>query len=328
MIALHGGLTLKQQTRVFEHSDARRFIVATNVAETSITIPGITVVIDTGLERRNVYHQGRGFLTLSVIAQDSADQRAGRAGRTQAGTCFRLWAKHGRLAVRTIPEIHREDLSTLILAAASCGEPPEDLPFLDPPKDYALENATKTLRLLGALTDSGTLTSKGKQLFRIPLDPRLGRLLLEGQDQGTLYDVLPLIAALSVGRPLFHAHRPTYEEDDLQAGGCDARALIRAVRDGHVTQNKLMKEALFEARKTLMHLEAEWAPKTSELGMQERNKRLARTLLAAWPDAGYIARKRKRTVHWTNGGRRCNWQVNLPLTPTQWSIVSHWIPAP
>ena len=79
-------------------------------------------------------------------------------------------------------------------------------------------------------------------------------------------------------------------------------ALIRAVRDGHVTQNKLMKEALFEARKTLMHLEAEWAPKTSELGMQERNKRLARTLLAAWPDAGYIARKRKRTVHWTNGG--------------------------
>ena len=211
--------------------------------------------------------------------------------------------KHGRLAVRTIPEIHRE----LIDAHIGCHRvSPRKMPFLDPPKDYALENATKTLRLLCALTDSGTLTSKGKKLFRVPIDPRLGRLLLEGQDQGTLYDVLPLIAALSVGRPLFQAHRPTYEEDDLQAGGCDARALIRAVRDGHVTQNKLMKEALFEARKTLMHLEAEWAPKTSELGMQERNKRLARTL-AAWPDAGYIVASESVPYTGRMEGRRCNW---------------------
>lgn len=302
VLSLHGGLTLKQQASVFKTSSGRRFIVATNVAETSITLPGVTVVIDTGLERRNVYHRGRGYLTLSVIAQDSADQRAGRAGRTQPGTCYRLWAQHGRLAPRTVPEIHREDLSTLLLAAASCGESSTSLPFLDPPKDYALDNAMKTLRLLDALTPTGALTAKGKHLFRVPLDPRLGRLLIEAKTQNTLHDVLPLIAALSVGRPLFLPRRPQHEEDDFQASGCDAWALIRAVRHGIPTQNALFAEPLAEARRTLKHLETEWPPSPSSLPFAIRNAKLGHTLLCAWPDAAYVARRRKRSISWSNGG--------------------------
>jgi ATP-dependent helicase HrpB len=121
VMELHGGLSLAVQSRVFENGDRRRVILATNVAETSITVPGIGVVIDSGLVRQTRYHAGRGFLSLVSIAEDSAEQRAGRAGRTQAGVCYRLWSDSAKLAPATLPEIRRESLVPMVLAAAACG---------------------------------------------------------------------------------------------------------------------------------------------------------------------------------------------------------------
>ena len=120
-LTLHGGLTLDEQARVFEPAQKRKVILCTNVAETSLTVPGVGVVIDSGLVRRTRYHQGRGFLTLMPIADDSAEQRAGRAGRTAPGVCYRLWSQATRLSPSTPPEVHRESLVPLVLGAAGAG---------------------------------------------------------------------------------------------------------------------------------------------------------------------------------------------------------------
>ena len=129
VMPLHGGLSLSEQSRIFKRGRKRRVILATNVAETSLTVPGVGVVIDSGLVRQTRYVRDRGFLTLVPVAMDSADQRAGRAGRLAAGVCIRLWSEAAQLEARTPPEIHRESLVPLLLAAAAQGERCAELPF-------------------------------------------------------------------------------------------------------------------------------------------------------------------------------------------------------
>jgi len=150
-LPLHGGLSLDQQARVFRPTRRRKVILSTNVAETSLTIPGVGVVIDSGLVRRTQYHRGRGFLTLTPVALDAAEQRAGRAGRTAPGVCYRLWDRAAQLAPRTPPEVARESLVPLLLGAAACDARPEDLRWLDPPPAHAVEAARRDLFDLGPL---------------------------------------------------------------------------------------------------------------------------------------------------------------------------------
>ncbi len=227
VLPLHGGLTLTDQRRVFRPGDRRRVVLATNVAETSLTIPGVGVVVDSGLVRRTRYRGGRGHLALLPIAADSADQRAGRAGRLGPGRAVRLWPESVRLDARTPPEIHRESIVPLLLAAAACGHPDLSLPWLDPPTRHAVAVAREQLQALGALDEAGAVTPRGHRLFALPVDPRLGRLLVEGEARGLGDVVLPLVAGLSCSRRLFLG-RPDDPEDDLREAGCDAVALVRA----------------------------------------------------------------------------------------------------
>ena len=118
---LHGGLSLKEQSRVFAPSSHQKVVLTTNVAETSLTVPGVRWVVDSGLVRQTRYRAGRGYLTLCAVAADSAAQRAGRAGRTAPGHCIRLWSKSAQLDRMTLPEIHRESLTPLVFAAAAVG---------------------------------------------------------------------------------------------------------------------------------------------------------------------------------------------------------------
>lgn len=300
---LHGGLSLEQQSRAFAPSSRRKVVVATNVAETSITIPGIGVVIDSGLVRRTRYHQGRGYLTLVPIADDSAQQRAGRAGRTGPGLCLRLWSPSAKLAPTTPPEVYRESLVPLILASAACGASIDELAFLDPPKDHAVEAATGELRALGALDASSRLTPCGRELFGLPLDPWLGRLLVQARTDGTLDDVIDLVSALEVGRPLFQGPRPEDEADDLRRSGCDATALIRAVRVGRAAKHRLSGVALREARGTQRRLRRAFGLRaTRDPDAAIDRKRLLLTALRADPRCAHVARKRKGRIAWANGG--------------------------
>ncbi|MDH5671819.1 MAG: helicase-related protein [Myxococcales bacterium] len=300
VIPLHGSLSLEQQNRAFAPCSRRKLILATNVAETSVTVPGIGVVIDSGLSRRTHYHQGRSYLTLTPIAADSATQRAGRAGRTAAGVCIRLWSKAARLEATTPPEIHRESLTPMLLAAAAAGSHVERLPFLDPPKDHALDDARAELLALGALEADASLSRLGAELFGLPIDPALGRVLVEARRRDTLQDAIDLVAALGVGRPLFITSARN-DSEDLREVGCDASALIAAIRQGDPGRHGLSHTALAEARRTARRLREAFSIEAAPSRPANR-RALAATVLAADPRTAHVARIRKRAVAFSNGG--------------------------
>lgn len=206
VLALHGDLPLGQQDAALQPQSQRRIVLATNVAETSVTVEGISGVVDTGLVRLQMFdaHTGLDRLRLMPISRSSADQRAGRAGRTRPGTCIRLWseAAHRLKPQETEPEIRRVDLAGAVLHLLSLGE--TDLgkfPWFEPPQEASLQQARLLLERLDAL-ENGMLTPLGATLARLPLHPRLGRMLLEAHRLGCL-DQAALAAALLTERDPF-----------------------------------------------------------------------------------------------------------------------------
>jgi len=188
VLALYGDLPPEQQDAVLSAGKTRRVILSTNVAETSLTIEGVTGVVDTGLARVLRYddHTGLDRLELWPISQASADQRAGRAGRTAPGVCLRLWpeAAHRARAERETPEIRRVDLAGAILQLACWIEPDIDtFPWFEAPRPTSLELAQRLLRRLEAIDDRG-VTELGREMARLPVHPRLGRMLVEGKRLG------------------------------------------------------------------------------------------------------------------------------------------------
>jgi ATP-dependent helicase HrpB len=309
-VPLHGGLTLEQQQRAFERTPRRKVILATNVAETSLTIPGVGVVIDAGLVRQTLYQHGRGSLALTPIAEDSAAQRAGRAGRTGPGVCYRLWNAAARLSPTTAPEIHRESLVSLVLTAAAWGQRVEALPLLDPPRPYALEAARADLEAWGALAGDAGLSACGKALFALPTDPQHARLLIEARRQGCLDDMIDLVAVLSVGRPLFASASALSSElgpaEDLRLAGCDASAAIRAVRAERPSDHGALAFVVQEARAGRARLRrAEGLPDVPPRAFQGApiaRDELMRAALAADPRLAHVARVRGRDTFFSNGG--------------------------
>jgi ATP-dependent helicase HrpB len=310
LVPLHGGLTLQEQQRAFERTPRRKVILSTNVAETSLTIPGVGVVIDSGLVRQTLYQHGRGSLALTPIAEDSAAQRAGRAGRTGPGTCFRLWNVAAKLAVVTLPEIHRESLVSLVLTAAAWGQRVEALPLLDPPKPYALEAARVDLQAWGALAGDAALSACGQALFALPIAPGHARLLVEARREGCLEDMIDLVAVLAVGRPLFGSSPEAGSElalhDDLRRAGCDVSAAIRAVRAERPSDHGAMAFVVQEAHAARARLRrSEGLPDTPPralAGAPIARDALVRAALAADPRLAHVARVRGRTTFFSNGG--------------------------
>lgn len=309
-VPLHGGLSLEEQQRAFERTARRKVILATNVAETSLTIPGVGVVIDAGLVRQTIYQQGRGSLALVPIAEDSAVQRAGRAGRTGPGVCYRLWSPAAKLSAVTSPEIHRESLVSLVLTAAAWGKRVEDLPLLDAPKPYALEAARADLRAWGALEGEAALSACGQDLFSLPIAPVHARLLVEARREGCLDDMIDLVAVLSVGRPLFAPTSGAGAElgvhEDLRLAGCDASAAIHAVRAERPSQHGAVPFVVQEARAARARLRrAEGLPDSAPRAKADASiarDALVRAALAADPRLAHVARVRGRSTFFSNGG--------------------------
>jgi ATP-dependent helicase HrpB len=204
LLPLFGDLPAEQQDRVLDEMGQRKIILATNVAETSLTIEGVTAVIDSGQARQSRVSPATGLprLELVPISQASADQRAGRAGRTVPGICWRLWdegAHRGRPAAET-PEVLRGDFAEPLLQLLAMGESGE-FPWLDPPPEQSVTNAQQFLRLIGATDEYGEITSIGRELSRLPAHPRLGRLLLAGARLGVLRETSIAAALLSERDP-------------------------------------------------------------------------------------------------------------------------------
>ncbi|WP_232055942.1 ATP-dependent helicase HrpB [Tuwongella immobilis] len=206
VMPLYGDLPAEQQDLALRKFPERKIVLATNVAETSVTVDGVTAVIDTGLARQNRFDASVGLdrLELVPIAQDSADQRAGRAGRTQPGICVRLWeeAGHRQRPETTLPEIQRIDLSGALLHLLCLGEAkPEDFLWLDAPRSEALEQAFRLLRRLGAV-DANGVTELGRAMGRLPLHPRLARMVLDGAERGVLRSTLLAAVLLTERDPI------------------------------------------------------------------------------------------------------------------------------
>lgn len=202
---LHGELPPDQQDRAVARYDARKIIVSTNVAETSLTIDGVTAVVDCGLARVARYDPHRGINTLLIekISVASSDQRAGRAGRTAPGVCLRLWSEreHAQRALQELPEVKRLDLAEVVLTLKAAGiDDIQGFPWLEKPEPKALERAETLLEDLGALHGAKkTITDVGRRMLRFPMHPRYARMFLAAQDYGCVRSVA-LMAALTQGR--------------------------------------------------------------------------------------------------------------------------------
>jgi ATP-dependent helicase HrpB len=186
---LYGDLPVAEQQKVIQAGPQRKIVLATSIAETSLTIEGVRTVIDCGVSRRLQYDPGNGLNRLVTVRESraSAEQRAGRAGRTAPGVCYRLYSQHTlhAMAPHTPPEISVTDLSQLLLELAAWGvSDPNRLGWLDIPPAAALESALRLLVELDLFDESGRITERGREVVRMPLHPRLGRLLLRSRELG------------------------------------------------------------------------------------------------------------------------------------------------
>ena len=236
VLPLFGEQNPREQDRAIHPGQRRKIVVATNVAETSLTIGGVTTVIDSGLARMAGYDARRGISTLTVlkISRASADQRAGRAGRTAPGTCIRLWSEedHAQRQAQTTPEIHRMDLAEVILTLLVSGvENLDDFEWFEKPDEAGLARASRFLAEIGALDDAGAVTTLGRRLARFPVTPRYARVLVEGAERGCFAQMCEVVA-LTQAKPIF-PRRGSSREDFTEPGDTsDFQPALRAAGRG------------------------------------------------------------------------------------------------
>ncbi|XP_057509362.1 probable pre-mRNA-splicing factor ATP-dependent RNA helicase DEAH4 isoform X3 [Actinidia eriantha] len=222
ILPLHGSLPPEMQVRVFSPPppNCRRFIVATNIAETSLTVDGVVYVIDSGYVKQRQYNPSTGMYSLDIvqISRVQADQRAGRAGRTRPGKCYRLYPStvyHEELLDATVPEIQRSSLAGSVLYLKSLDLPDMNIlkfGFLDPPSSESLEDALKQLFLIDAIDENGSITSIGRTMAELPLEPSLSRTLMEANEYGCLSQALTVAAMLSAETTLLAGRSKSMEK--------------------------------------------------------------------------------------------------------------------
>lgn len=282
---LHGSASADDQDRALAPSARRKAILATNIAETSLTIDGVRTVIDGGVARVPYHDPRLGIDRLETrrISRASAEQRAGRAGRTAPGRCVRLWTspEDGLLSPAEAPEIHRIDLASTLLTLKAWGSADSSrFEWFEPPKPDALARAERLLALLGAADAKGQLTDLGRALARLPLHPRLGSLLVFGAQRGLAREAAG-IAALAA-------------EDELSGHGGSARSGASDILDRLESLERGRLEAgraIERVRDDLLRMVKEEIDGDARPGPRDREEKLLRLLLHAWPDR--VTRRRE-----------------------------------
>ncbi|VTT97492.1 atp-dependent helicase : ATP-dependent helicase HrpB OS=Pirellula staleyi (strain ATCC 27377 / DSM 6068 / ICPB 4128) GN=Psta_3120 PE=4 SV=1: DEAD: Helicase_C: HA2: HrpB_C [Gemmataceae bacterium] len=316
VLPLHGDLPPEQQDRALQRLARRKVVLATNVAETSVTVDGVTAVVDSGLARQMEFEPGVGMdrLKLGPISRASADQRAGRAGRTQPGVCVRLWdeASHRGRPEQTVPEIRRVDLCGAVLQLLALGESAERFPWLDPPRPESLAESLRLLEQLG-VTASGALTDVGRAAAALPVHPRLGRMLVEGQRLGCANRAALAAALLSERDPFLReidAGPPTRTAPVTVSDVLDRVEALEGFEasgrlDGPLGRlHRGCARAVLDVRDHLARLVASGGGSTGGLTSPARqDEALLRCVFAAYPDR--LARRREpgSTKAVTAGGR-------------------------
>lgn len=330
VVPVHGGLPPEALMRAFAAASGRRVFVATNVAETSLTLPGVTTVIDSGLARRRQHQAGRSVLALAVISKASMDQRAGRAGRVAPGRCIRLWDERFIPEPVTPPEIARIELDDLVVRAASCGlRAPEiaDAPWVDEPPSFALQAAIDRLTADGTLDAEGELTAVGAARSRLPVSPFSARML--ARPPAALAALLAdLVALVEVGRDLVLGtagdERMAQARRECFEGATDeVEVQLRALWHGRPRAHGLHATALTETRKLARALRKHVGASADEPPAFDRAA-LVSHLLQRVPEAAFVPRQRAAKKGKANGARPSvlpwgNGTIELSLRPA-------WIP--
>ncbi len=291
LLRLHGGLSAADQDRAIQPSRSRKIVLSTNVAETSVTLDGVTAVVDSGLARIARHDPGTGAsrLELEPISQASADQRAGRAGRTRAGICLRLWteAQHASRPAADAPAVRRADLAEAYLLLADQGEQPEDFRWFEAPPRGHLDAARTLLDALAAI-DGGGLSARGRSLLALPLPPRLGALVLDGAARGVAASAAT-VAALLTGRDPFRRVDPPEDAGDDVAWRLESVAAAEYGAAPRGTDRGALREA-GKVRDQLVR-----AVERQAIGQPPSPSQappLVAALLTAFPDR--VARRRRR----------------------------------
>ncbi len=295
VLPLHGTLPLEEQTlAVRPDPDGRqRVILSTNIAETSLTIQGVTTVIDSGLARVASFDADRGLdrLDLQMISKASAEQRAGRAGRVRPGECIRLWSAQQQrmLADFDEPEIRRVDLASTVLALHAWGKPDvRAFGWYDPPKEDALAAAEELLMMLGAFDRSGALTPLGRRMQSLPLHPRLARMMIDAADHGFANAAAAMAAILSE-KDIFIRSGPA-----PTIGPSDLLLRYEALTTGRASRMAIDPRAMAQARRIAEELTSLGQGLAARNAKQNRSpceNDLLRLPLLAYPDR--VCRRRE-----------------------------------
>ncbi|MDZ7826916.1 MAG: ATP-dependent helicase HrpB [Gammaproteobacteria bacterium] len=310
---LYGALDLDAQRRAIAPAEGRKLVLATNIAETSLTIEGVDVVIDAGLARQSSFDPRTGMsrLELRRIARDAAEQRAGRAGRLRPGVCYRLWSaqQHEQLAPRTEPEIRSADLAGLALQLLAWGvADPAELAWLDPPPSGAWQQALDLLETLGAVrrdTAVPVLTADGETMAGLGTHPRIARLLLEGARCGVPERACRIAALLE-------------ERDPFGRGEADLEHRL-AVLDGSVEGPRQARGWM----RRVLEVAKQYRSRLERTGLQARTAQIVpagQLLACAYPDR--VARRRRSGGYQLAGGRSASLQGVQTLGKADWLAVA------
>ncbi len=314
---LHGELPPDRQDKALRPGERRRVILSTNIAETSVTIPSVTTVIDSGLARFAACSPWTGLPTLLTkpISRASAKQRAGRAGRTQAGRCARLYPKfdHDRRHEFDVPEIKRADLASLILTLRGLGHDPTTFPYFVPPDDAARDRAVALMTRLGALDEAGELTEDGRAMLRAPAHPRVTKLALEAAKRGAGARGCWLGALLSEREPRLRFRAFGRDRVVADVGTSDLLARLMEIEEAEANgglSERNLRQAGLDARvvrtaeRASQSLARALSIDVNEIGsLYDEEEALLRATLCAFPDrVGQRRAARSARVVFADGG--------------------------
>ncbi|NOJ18714.1 helicase-related protein [Vibrio jasicida] len=296
VVKLHASVSDEERHRALTVQKQRKVVLATNVAETSLTIPNIRVVIDSGLERRTVQRNGRTALTLSNISKASAAQRMGRAGRVAEGACIRLFGEHAPLELVTPPELHREELVEPMLAAACCGYRLSELSFLDAVPEKSLNSALQTLQGMAAIDEQGDITEHGKKVYPLPIDALFADLVTRIQTKSEREAMIDLAAGLSVPPQLYQLQGGEFAEALAQEEpfGCDASLMIRLVRGEQLPGINLDVSVLEEAQELAKQMREVFELPDLEVASRYKRDELTKAIATLHPELVFARRERRR----------------------------------
>lgn len=300
---LHASVTDQQRDVALTPQSQKKVVLATNVAETSLTIPNVVAVIDSGLERRTEQRNGKTTLCLKHISKASARQRSGRAGRVMDGICVRLYGEHAALVEVTPPELHREALSEPMLAAACCGYGLSDLSFLDSLPEKSLHQAHTMLEKMGAIDSQGHATQHGQRLYPLPIDALYADLatrMPKRNLQEAMVDLTSVLATPGTLCRISPAEELQQQLANEEPLGSDGQLMIQVLRGGTFTGVTIDHEVLKEAQKLAEQMRVVFELPKLEVASRFDHEEFVEAIVKLHPELLFVRREKRRDA-FSNG---------------------------